>query len=246
MVGNTFFKQTRMRRPKAFSFIIIFLLLVSARCDDEKQHPEFVHMIFMIPIEVLPASTVIKTTDTLWVTANFPDTLKEYYSGRYYKLPNFDFKSDLCMAKLVDKHQYYSWQQPVAAASYTSRIGTFNKFGSLCGDMKFLYTGNGYRFKLGIVIAQPGVYSLGLLMPLNLNSMPEDNVDLEPIIDLGETQDGRKRIPVYEAFFFTINNGDTHFELFRQHCRAGSVENPDDFKNVHAEQKGTFTFHVKE
>jgi len=51
---------------------------------------------------------------------------------------------------------------------------------------------------------------------------------------------------ISSAFFFLINDGQTNFDLFTQNCRAGSLENPEDFKNAFAEQKGTFTFRVVE
>jgi hypothetical protein len=75
--------------------------------------------------------------------------------------------------------------------------------------------------------------------------MPSEQIDLKPIIDLGITPNGRKKIPVYEAFYFVVNEGVTNFELFKEHCKAESIENPAPI-NVYYEQKGSFTFRVVE
>jgi hypothetical protein len=81
-------------------------------------------------------------------------------------------------------------------------------------------------------------------MPIDLHGLPEEQIDLVPHINLGTTSEGRPKVPIYEAFFFIINEGETNFDLFVEYCRSGSVEQPSDFKNVYAEQKATFTFRV--
>jgi hypothetical protein len=40
-----------------------------------------------------------------------------------------------------------------------------------------------------------------------------DCIDLTKQINLGSTEDGRKRVPVYEAIFYVINDGNVNFDL---------------------------------
>jgi hypothetical protein len=243
MAGNIF-------KKKVTGFINLLLLLsltISAfRCDQEKD-PEFVFMIFVLPISIELSSEEIILGDTLWISGGFPDTLQEYYSKKYYKLSDFNFKSKICLDKLINSDLYLS-QQPGATSDFNiiNELGSFSGLGSSCGTFDFQYQFEMYHYKIGLVTKSTGVFSAFFLWPIDLHGLPEEQVDLRPVIDLGKTSDGRNRIPVYEAFFFLINDGQTNFELFVQNCRAGSLENPEDFKNVFAEQKGTFTFRVIE
>lgn len=227
--------------------LALFSLIISAfRCDPE-ENPEYVSMIFVLPISITPATEQLVLGDTLWISGSFPDTLQEYYSKKYYKLSDFNFKSKICLDKLINNSLYLS-EQPGAVENFDviNEIGNLSNQGSSCGAVNFEYQSKKYHYKIGLVTKSTGVFSIFFLMPVDLHGLPEEQIDLKPVINLGETSDGRKRIPVYEAFFFLVNDGQTNFDLFTQNCRAGSLETPEDFKNVFAEQKGTFTFRVVE
>jgi len=179
------------------------------------------------------------------VLGSFPDTLKEYYSNRYFTLVKFDFKSKICFAKISNNQLYFSEQPGANFVTILSKVGGVTSIGSLCGRIQFHYELETYYYKIGLIPQTTGVFSVGFLMPVDLHGFPDEQINLTKNIEL-ETSNGRKKIPVYEAFFFIINNGVTHFDLFTKYCRAGSVEDPKAFKNVFAEQKGTFTFRVVE
>ncbi len=96
----------------------------------------------------------------------------------------------------------------------------------MCGYFSFNYSQNQYRYKIGLIPNSTGIFSLNFLWPIDLHGIPEEQIDLTTVIDLGVTPAGRKRIPVYEAFYFFINDGNNNFDLFKENCKAASVEHP--------------------
>jgi hypothetical protein len=220
-------------------------LFLGLQCKESKDS-EFVLMTFIIPVSIHPQTVELQTGDTLWLSGSFPDTLLELHSNKYYKIPDFDFKSKMCLTRLVDPNLYLSQQPPaVDQFSVVSVTGSFTRVGSLCGDFNFMFTQNKYNYKIGVVPKTSGEYNLNFLWPIDLHNLPEEQIDLRSVIDLGATADGRERIPIYEAFYFVINEGNTNFEVFKNSYRAASIEEPTEL-NVYTEQKGSFAFRVVE
>jgi hypothetical protein len=236
MVGN------QKMRVAGNCLLLSLLIFIGARCDNEKP-PEFVTMAFVIPITIQPAEEM-KKGDTLWISGSFADTLKEYYSGIHYQLTNVDFKSSICISKLVSNQNYLS-QQPGAIGSFTisNKVGDLQNIGSVCGSFSPIYEENMYRYKIGLIPTSTGIFCINFLWPIDLHGLPEEQIDLTAYVDLGVTTDGRKRIPVYEAFCFVVNNENTNYELFTANCRPASVDSPS-LINTFYEQKGSFTFKV--
>jgi hypothetical protein len=228
-----------------FSLSALFPLCLGIQCKDNKD-PEFVFMTFILPISIEPKVVEWGVGDTLWITGAFPDTLLELHSGNYYRLTDFNFKSKVCMARLVDPGLYLSQQPPaIQDFSFVSITGSFTYPGTLCGDFNFIYDQGKYRYRIGVVPHSLGAYNLYFIWPIDLHGLPEEQIDLRPAINLARTPDGTERIPVYEAFYYVINDGNTNFEIFKNSYRATSLEDPSDL-NVYTEQKGSFAFRVVE
>lgn len=225
--------------------LLTLLTLTGARCGDDKD-PEFVFMAFLIPITISPPVEDFQVGDTLWISGSFPDTLEEFYSGNYYRLENFDFKSKICLHKLVDKQKNVS-EQPGAFNYFSifNDIGRLEQISSICGEVSFNYSLGKYHYKIGLLAHTHGIFTVNFLWPIDLHGMPDEQIDLKSIIDLGTTLDGRRKIPIYEAFYFVVNEGITNFDLFKEHCKAESITNPAPI-NVYYEEKGSFTFRVIE
>ncbi len=228
------------------SLLLLFFIATSAfQCEPEKS-PEFVNMSFIIPIKIHPDVEEIHVKDTLWIDGVFPDSLLEFYTNKYYHFPDFDFKSRICIQKLQNPAEYLSIQ-PGALDKFNivSKVGDFNSGTSMCSYLLFSYSQNQYLYKIGLIPSSTGIFSLNFLWPIDLHGIPEEQIDLTTVIDLGVTPDGRKRIPLYEAFYFLINDGDNNFDLFKENCKAASTETPTNI-NVFYEQKGGFAFRVVE
>lgn len=230
----------------SWSLLLLIILAMSGSGCGDNDEPEFVFMAFLIPITITPPGEQIQLGDTLWISGSFPDTLEEFHSGKYFRFENFDFKSKICLHKLIDKEKNVG-EQPGAFShfSVSNKIGSLEQTSSICGTVNFSFSGDQYNYKIGLLAGSTGVFSTNFLWPIDLHGMPDEQIDLRPIIKLENTPDGRKRIPVYEAFYFVVNEGATNFELFKAHCKAESLKNPAPI-NVFYEQKGSFTFQVVE
>lgn len=218
------------------SLLLIVLLLTGSRCNDEKD-PEFVFITFEIPLTIRPGNETIRIGDSLWLVGNFPDTLRDIRSGNYYRLKEFDFQSKICLKRITNNQLYLSEQTPAFEEFYY--LGGTNQISSICGTFKISYSSNGYSYSVGFIPKNTGIFTLSINRPVAISGMPEDRIDFRPFLDLGISNDGRKRIPVYEAFLFIINDGNTNFDLYKQYVRQGTDIVP-------SEELGTFTFRVIE
>ncbi len=225
----------KQKKLVASAMCLLLLLLISGKCTE--QDPEFVFMTFEIPISISPDSETLSSGDTLWIKGQFPDTLREIHSGKYFKLENFDFKSKICLTKISNNQLYVSQQQP----AFDEFIYTGDVFqtSSICGRVKFNYSGNDYFYTIALIPKSHGVFNVFFNRPVNLHDVPDERIDLLPYITLGVGSDGRKRIPVYEAFLFIVNNGKTNYDLFKRYAKPGTDIVP-------SEEKGSFTFQVIE
>ncbi|HMP31828.1 MAG: hypothetical protein KF725_10560 [Cyclobacteriaceae bacterium] len=229
MAGN-------LQRVVTGSWSLLLLLLLSAKCNEEKD-PEFVFMTFEIPITINPTGETLTLGDTLWINGQFSDTLLDIHSGKYFKLKNFDFKSKICISRINNNQLYTSQQQP--AFNEFSYYGDVYQTSSICGPVTFNYSNGQYFYKVALIPKNTGVFNIFVNRPVDLHGFPDEQIDLVPYINLGVASDGRKKIPVYEAFLFIVNNGSTNFELFKQYAKPGTDIVP-------SEEKGSFTFRVVE
>lgn len=180
----------------------------------------------------------------LMLFIDFPDTILDLNSMKYYKIINMDFKELLGLRKLSSNELTIS-EQPGALESFSffKNSATLFNIGGTFADLKFSYSNERYSFKLGIIPKATGIFCVNFLWPIQLNDGFDEGLNLKNYIDLGLTIDGRRRVPIHKATYVVINNGETNFDLFEANCRAISLEVPIE-GNIYYEQKGTFTFEV--
>lgn len=229
------FQKVKVQSYLTSMIVLLFVSTINFQCDKEK-YPEFVEMTFVIPMLVAPENSTIKLGDTLWLSAAFQDSILEYNSNERFKFENFTFGSSIGIHKLIDGQQPLS-QQPGATRSFISLVenGTITFPGETFYSFQFEQKENNYFLKIGFVPTVKGVFSIAPLDPPELN--------LKNAVNLGKTADGRQRIPVYKGIYFTINDGNNDFELFKKNCYAVSLDYPT-VSNIYYEQKGRFTFQV--
>ena len=66
------------------SYALLGLLLLSACKRDPL--PDLVHFAFVIPVSISPGADTVARGDTLWLTANFSDSLLDLRSNQRYRL----------------------------------------------------------------------------------------------------------------------------------------------------------------
>lgn len=219
--------------------LLLFVAVTAFKCDREKD-PEFIIMSFVLPFTVTPSSEELLLGDTLWVEAAFSETLQEFNTKVDYDIKDFDFASKIGLFKLINPNLDLS-DQPSATDffNFVPVTGTLPFVGDTFSPFTFEYKDRKYFFKLGLVPKQKGIFCVNFLGPREL--------DLRPGLNLTRNNDGRLIIPDFQSIMFIINDGNTNFDLYQQHCKATSTTPPGSlsFINVFYEQKGSFTFEVK-
>lgn len=198
-------------------------------------------MIFIIPLTLMPIQETFQVNDTLMLEAVFPDTVKEFNSGKYFKIQDFDFAARIIMVKLVSPELYLS-QQPGNSFSYgvVSEMGSIIVAGSLGGFLLFEHWKDTYFIKAKLVPKVPGLYNISFL-----SGYVSNHRRLDDRINLGHTADGRKKIPVLRNIYFVVNEGNNNFQLLNENSML-ALTNFYVPNNIYGERYGTFTFRVVE
>jgi hypothetical protein len=218
---------------RASSFALIIFLFQAASCEPEET--EWVEVWPRMPISISPAVEAINLGDTLWVDINFPDTVEDYLTKKYYKIVDYEFHTSLMFLMLIGP-TVDQGDQPAAASSFFffPKIGQLNDIGSLGGDIKFEYSDSRYKFKVGLLAKQKGVFSL-IILP-RVTDYPLTGV-VDPI------KDGKDRSYYITHISRIINNGDFHFDLYQANCLVDpTIRDVDPWFD---ELFATYTFEVK-
>ncbi|KXK31558.1 MAG: hypothetical protein UZ12_BCD005000290 [Bacteroidetes bacterium OLB12] len=211
--------------------------LIASKCEKEEP-PFFQELIFVLNLEINPKDSIVVKDDTLWITAEFNDSILEYNSNKHLKIPDFDFLNTIGFFKLIGNQITFS-NQPGAIESFQfiNTIGSISNLRDTFADFNLTYDNNNgnYSCKIGVIPKTEGVFSINFLRPREL--------DLSEVIKLPDTPEGRKVLPFYRNIYYVINGGQTNFDLYKKHCIASS-ERLVTTDNIYYEQKGTFTFRV--
>lgn len=218
---------------RASSFALIIFLFQASSCD--KEETEFVEVWPRMPISISPAAAAINLGDTLWVDINFPDTVEDYLTKKYYIIVDYEFHTSLMFLRLIGS-TVDRGDQPAAASSFSflPKIGQLNDIGSLGGDIKFEYSDSRYRFKIGLLAKHRGVFSV-IMLPMVTNHPLTGVVD--PI------KDGKDRSYYITHISYIINNGEFYFDLYQANCLVDPTIRTTDPWFVEA--FATYTFEVK-
>ncbi|MCX7638100.1 MAG: hypothetical protein N2044_09685, partial [Cyclobacteriaceae bacterium] len=131
-----------------FSLLALAMLCSFKNCGEKEKFPEYVDMVFMIPVSISPVKENYFIGDTILIEINTPDSIREFYSSEYFKLKEFNFAIRLLTLELVSEKLYLS-QQPGNASSFNviSEIGSFHISGSLGGYIATVYNDERYSLK---------------------------------------------------------------------------------------------------
>ncbi|MEJ7822827.1 MAG: hypothetical protein WKF85_10925 [Chitinophagaceae bacterium] len=177
--------------------------------------------------------------DTLFLQANFSDSIKEVTTGKYYKLANFDFKTSVAFSKLSSTDLFLS-QQPGNTSSYTivNKEGNVSNLSESFGYLSFLYISQTYRSNIIFIPKKTGVFNIFFFSRYLKESIRLDS------LNLGSSSTGGNKIGYLRDVHYIINNGNNNYELLKKNSKLSSVANPSP-ENIREEQQSTFTFVVK-
>jgi hypothetical protein len=202
---------------RAAALALIIVLITSASCE-EKNNQEFVKVQLEIPISIKPGTAIISLQDTLWVEADFPDTIHDYLSKEYLKVVDCDFYTSLGLINLISK-SLNETSQPAAAGAFDfiSATGSISKIGSLSGELAFVYEQGRYKIKIGLIPKFKGIFSMRLFLREVSSTVP--------------VLDSPRSNKVYTMTYvnYILNDGNFHFELYENNVKtiSGFSQVPD-------------------
>lgn len=208
--------------------------------------PEYVEFAFRIPLQLTPIRETVAVGDTLWLTADFSDQLEDFHTGQHYPVTpdHFALRTLLGLFRLGDVTKPIS-QQPGATAvfKFVNQVGRVSPLGPTFSAVDYTYTPGRYQLRLGLIPQQPGVFCVNFIDGWQSPALSNSQPDLSYLVS-GRTPEGGQRHAIFMPFVYGINQGQTNFALFQQHCLAVSVTSPT-VSSINYEQKATFTFAVQ-
>ncbi len=228
------------KMPLLFGLALLFLL---SGCPAKEEFPVIIPVGFVLPVTITPTSRTTQVGDTLWLEADYSDSLVEKNSGRRYRVR----PQDLAFTSYVNyKHLLGQGQEPVGVARsfrIVEQLGRAPIGGSTSGLFVPVYDGRRYRARIGLIPTRRGVTAIS--MSVTAGGWRAHGQFL-PFLTFSPDAQGREQKAVLDESHFVINDGQANnFSLFAQHVRAFSLEPGTPMLQVLYEQKGTFTVDVR-
>lgn len=217
---------------------IVFCLVTAFQCECE-QTEQYVVLELELPVLIRPSSRSISVGDTLWMKVDNPDTLHDYLSNKFYKLPKYKFPVRIALLKLIDSNLYET-DQPAAITMFTfdQVVGKVENIGSFSADLVLEYNESAERYglQIGIIPRETGVFCIRLFLEYGSRGLRLPVVDQKSLVSNPD---------IFYAlgnFGFVMNDGNFHFDLYKENVKTGSILGTEpDFK----EKFNTYTFEVK-
>lgn len=220
------------------NIIYLFLFIFSiascgSSCNRDKDKYEEVVFQFAIPLNISPGVDTISVGQELTLTANFSDSLYDYISQRKYYVPDFKLRTVAVIEQLTNPTASVTEQSP--AGNRFSYTGDFVNIGSTFADVNYTYVNGQYSINAKIKATVSGVYIIHFYYSTGTRGSTPLPSALAPSVP------GIKRFPLIRQLRYTFNNGDTHFAIYKQHCKPAD---PNEATNW-VESKATYTFVVR-
>lgn len=223
---------------QCLTLVLLILLVGIGACN--KSEPPTVEMVNPeIPLVIYPGADTLSIGDTLWIEAEFPDSVQDYFTDQWIKLlPGFYFLTSIDIRSLDDPEGTYL-DQPGATGDFTvvNEKGTLDFTSGRFGRIELLESGAGYSLKVGLIPNRAGTKSF-----LLFNSHEPDDQVIKGYIDQGLDNSGERIIPVLNFIVFTMNDGESNHSLYTSSIQTVCC----DPEQIQIEVDTRYTFHVKE
>lgn len=209
-----------------------------------KQYPVIVPLVLLAPATITPTNSILHLGDTLWVTANFSDSLLDLNSGHRYRVR----PQDLTLSTFIAVHKLQGPGQPNIGIASTLRViekvGKLSIGGATTGVFSPVYDGHFYRARFGLIPTQSGIISISLLLsPID---GPRAFGNFIPFIQFPPDVQGQEQKAVLDNMYFVINEGKANnYDLYRQQFTIDPETSGAPDTGLFYGRNSTFTVEVK-
>ncbi|MDO7887484.1 hypothetical protein [Hymenobacter cheonanensis] len=203
-------------------------------------------LILTAPVTVSPTRATMQVGDTLWVEAACSDSLRDFETGRRFRVQ----PQDLPLASYFAIHKLFGNGQPTTANASAFRvvekIGRAGTGGALTGQFFPIYDGHTYRFRFGLIPTQPGINAISLLlMPAEGESGLEKNIPALAA-QLPPDPEGREqRAGIYDLDYLINEGKANNYDLFRKQTTIDPETSGLPATSLVYSRQSTFTVEVK-
>ncbi|UYZ58413.1 hypothetical protein [Hymenobacter latericus] len=222
---------------------ILLPLALLAACKPEPV-PRSQELFFEVPLTIRPGHREMRLGDTLWVEANYSDSLLDIRTGKRHRVrpqdaQPFTFMSFYQLTGAPERQRGFA-----SAFQVLNRVGRVANLGATVGSFEPVHQDGRYRIKLGLVAVKPGIASITINASGDTRHVFRPGEPL-PFIDLGKDTDGVPIRAVLGHLYYTINGSLTNFDLLQQYSKTFSTEHGAHEAMVYYEQKSTFNVIIK-
>jgi hypothetical protein len=218
---------------------LLFTLFDSSQCSKNTIRDEKVDFDFLIPYTVSPLKDTIRLGEELTIATVFSDTVYDIKSGKWYHLPDFDWKPLLFFSKLVAPDKPLGNQSSAGNQfEYINILGGFTNVDNIGANMKYVYKNGQYKLIVKIKTKGAGVYCIEFV-----NDFSPRRIQLPTSFTTNNTP-GVNRRPVIGFMRNYVNNGQNNYQLLKQNCLI--EESNIDSISVWQYKNRIYTFVVKE
>jgi len=140
------------------------LLLSLAKCGQKETYPVFVPLSFLPSVTITPSARTMRRGDTLWLEANFSDSLLDRHSGRRFRVRPQDLNLH---SAIFYKQLLGVGQEPAGIAGtfhIVEQVGRAPVGGSFTSGFEPVYDGARYRARIGLIPTRAGVTAISMIL----------------------------------------------------------------------------------
>ncbi len=222
-----------MKNLSKLIFLFVFLIVYATSCVRQNPGCDDGYYSFSLPVSFYPTDSIIKLGDTIVITSEFPDKLKDILHSELFYFDNVDFKTYCHMIKVdtLMEHKFNNFDYIDHFKFFSDSIYNLKVFNTTVG-VDYVYRDHKYFLEFKIVPKFKGVYIFEFVSVLNStsHSITRDTI---PAVD------SDCQLTTWYPSFIT-NNGNAYQDLMDR-------SNPNDwYHNFAVKYDGSHCFKVVE
>ncbi len=153
--------------------VIVSLIFIQASCECDDPYPS--PFILEVPINTITKSDTLHVGDTIWIEADFSKQVSFYNSNQSIWLDSFSFFSQIGLNEISGETE--SKEFNLATFSTEGKISKISN--NFAFPIEYIEYTNSYRFRGGLVIGTPGLFSIAIY---TIQDLLWDNVTNHPAL----------------------------------------------------------------
>lgn len=158
-----------------FLFFSILSTVPSCNCKNEDCVKNYA---IQLQFNLTPQIDTFKIGDTIWVSSDFSNEVKELNYNNPIVMDNIDFHSELSFEK-ISEEPFQNANLKFSTVEEYGNLSLIQLVGASIFSINYLYENNKYKAKFGFVASEKGLYTVLLSSFLSDDSIPLNESSFE-------------------------------------------------------------------